>query len=464
MIISFLDVLDRAHDGSLSTEKEWNVRVIPSSIAKVVKKHELQGSCDHENPINGDDSLADRFWEAGLDLAVDVGMFCTSTERVIRFSREEVLLGLEQAPGFWQWGVGRDAVDVKPRKPEDHQPPVVIAGPLGTPIYENLAIPIVQSHCQNWSADATSGLSLVTVYDRVVKTETPYETLGGALESRLLQEGMERAGRPGMPANYSSTCPSEYGAFGGVGGVPGGLSKAQAMLPCLFPAELKIDYHTFQKVAFCHIHHIGHKGGTWSMIGGYSGGIEGTAVAAVATAILQAVVLESEVSAAEILDMRYYGNCGRDAIWAISVQLQAVSRNSHLLTESDIQPVSGALTETILREATVSALMGAVSGAAIVYGIRTANGKYPVRTTGVESGYSGEVAKAAAGMTRAQANEIVKQLLPKYEDELKHPNIGVTFPECFDVKTVKPTKEWQDIYRKIKREVGQLGVPFHRWE
>ena len=96
--ISFLDVLDRAHEGPYCAEHDWDVKVIPGTAKRVLKKYELQGTCDCENPINCDDSLADRFWEAGLEMAVDVGMICTSTERVIKFSREEILHGIEETP------------------------------------------------------------------------------------------------------------------------------------------------------------------------------------------------------------------------------------------------------------------------------------------------------------------------------------------------------------------------------
>ncbi len=100
----------------------------------------------------------------------------------------------------------------------------------------------------------------------------------------------------------------------------------------------------------------------------------------------------------------------------------------------------------------------------MIIGIRTAGGKFPNHASGVETGFAGEVAKAAAGLTREQANEIANQLLPKYEDDLKRPNIGVSFPEAYDVRTVTPNKDWLDMYRKIKREVAALGVPFGRWE
>ena len=62
-------------------------------------------------------------------------------------------------------------------------------------------------------------------------------------------------------------------------------------------------------------------------------------------------------------------------------------------------------------------------------------------------------------MKREDANEIVKKLIPKYEDRLRRPPKGKSFPECFDVKTLKPSKEWLDIYQRVSKEFEDLGVP-----
>lgn len=463
MNVSLLDVFDRAQEGPFCAEKDWDMRVIPEAVAEQLEKYELKGTCDPQNPINCDDSLADRFWEAGLEMAFKVGMLCTETERVVEFTREEILHGLREAPNYWRAGVGLDARDLKARKPEDLYPPITILGPFGTVITEELFIPIMQSHSQNWSVDGIVPGSLTTVYGRELRSGTPFETLGGAHESWLTEEALKRAGRPGMPVMGVATSPTEYGVMGGMA-VPGGVTVAQSFVPCLFPSELKFDYHLLQKITYCHTHNIVAKSGHWSMIGGYSGSPEGCVVSAIAASILQSIAFKCTVIHALVFDPRYLGNCGRDAVWAGSVTQQARSRNAHMLDQYPVNPVSGALTEMILREVTVGALSGTVSGAATILGVRTAGGKFPLCTTGLETGYAGEVIKAAAGMTREQANEIVKQLMPKYEDELKRPNKGSTFPECFDVKTVKPTKEWQSIYRKIKKEVAALGVPFPRFE
>ena len=62
-------------------------------------------------------------------------------------------------------------------------------------------------------------------------------------------------------------------------------------------------------------------------------------------------------------------------------------------------------------------------------------------------------------MTRKQANEISKLLTPKFEDKLWDPPVGKRFQDCYDMKTLEPTKEWLDIYLRVKRELIDMGVP-----
>jgi methylamine--corrinoid protein Co-methyltransferase len=72
-----------------------------------------------------------------------------------------------------------------------------------------------------------------------------------------------------------------------------------------------------------------------------------------------------------------------------------------------------------------------------------------------------EVAHAVAGMSRREANGIVKTLLEKYENQLRNPPIGKKYQECYDVASGKPIKEYLELYRKVRKEmVDQFGLQF----
>ena len=46
-------------------------------------------------------------------------------------------------------------------------------------------------------------------------------------------------------------------------------------------------------------------------------------------------------------------------------------------------------------------------------------------------------------MKRSDVNEVVKEILPKYEKKFDNPPLGKSFSECYDVKSARPTREYQ---------------------
>ncbi len=76
-----------------------------------------------------------------------------------------------------------------------------------------------------------------------------------------------------------------------------------------------------------------------------------------------------------------------------------------------------------------------------------------------ECRFTAEVGHAASAMEPAQVNEIVKQLLPKYEATLKTPDLGAPFQEFCDQPTRRPIASWEATYRRVKAEVIELGIP-----
>jgi methylamine--corrinoid protein Co-methyltransferase len=112
----------------------------------------------------------------------------------------------------------------------------------------------------------------------------------------------------------------------------------------------------------------------------------------------------------------------------------------------------------ILYEAAVGAINNAVDGSAFGCGTRSAGGRYPDYATGLENKFSAEVTKSSIGIKRSEANEIVKKLIAQYEDKLSDPELGKSFSECFDAKTLKPSEEWLNKYNKVWKEITDLGI------
>lgn len=457
-IFGLIDVLDRAHKGPVCKVKDWDSKVIPKNVMDKLKKYRLEKTFDPKSPINCDDSLANNFFTAGFELATDLGMLCIDTERIIKFSEDELGDIVERAKPELKFGFGKDQVTMRARRPEDPTKPLFLA-PLGIVVSEDLYLQMVQGIAMNKEVDMMSSPTIETIFGRPLLGGTPYETLAGRHEAQMNREALSRAGRQGMSVTVVLSSTTEYGQLGGLG-VPGGYDPAKDFCLVLSPAELKTSYSGLHKVAHALNYGSIIRGGATSFIGGYFGPPEGAAVGNIAFHLLQFAVHQASFAGCDIQDLRYEGATGREALWANSVAIQALSLNSHLLIDKIINQTAGPCTDILLYECAVSFMTMSVSGASSGKGPRSACGRLKDHLTPLECKFSGQVLKACAGMSRKNANEIALELIPLYEGRLKSPPDGKSARQCYDFTLFRPSDEWQGIYDKVKGEIAALGIKF----
>jgi len=152
-------------------------------------------------------------------------------------------------------------------------------------------------------------------------------------------------------------------------------------------------------------------------------------------------------------------NVNREGLWGLSGVNQALSRNTHTLPVNIANIASGPVTENVLYEIAAGQATIACSGASATIGPRTAGGKLNDYITPLECRFTGEVTHAASGMKPRDVNEIVKQIVPKYEALLKTPDVGKPYQQAYDIATGLPTEDWQTIYQRVLDEMKDLGIP-----
>ncbi len=453
-----LNNLDKAYTGPICTVKEWDTKIIPKTIKGILAKYGLQNTLDMENPINCDDDLADTFFKAGWELALELGMYCEDTERIIKITEDELLECIRDYQDCNILGEGQDQVIMKPRKPEDPYPPLLAAS-LGIVCSEENYLPLVQGLVKyNKLVDVLHGPTLATVFGRTIRSGTPYETLMGNYESELKKEALWRAGRPGMACTGVAGAVTEYGHLGGAPAVAGRGNVTMS----LCPVELKVTFSNFHRIM--QGLNYGHKlrVGGFSYIGGYAGPAEGAALANVANDLLIPTILQSDYTSSYVYDIQLFGNCGRKAVWANSVATQAVSRNTGFMRNKIVNETAGPCTEMFMYEAAVGLMNHCVSGAAKTTQPRSAGGRYTDYITPAEAWWCGEVFKSTAGMTRKEANEIAKKILPKYEEKLGMPDKGLPVQECFDLQAMAPKANYAELFGRVRKELMDLGMPLNK--
>jgi len=452
-----VEMLNRAKDGPPCTVREWDMERVPQTVNKYLKKYDLAGTFNKNEPVNQDLELADRFFQAGLEMAEEIGLFCVSTETVVKVSREEILAGIRDAPSSLTLGKGEDQVVVRARKPEDPSP-AVFASPLGLHVDEDLYVPITEGILNNRAVDILVGLSLDHVFGSPMYSGTPLETITAFQENRLRDQAIWQSGRLGIPKFGISSSMTEYGQLGAFGELTSPENPAVAII--LEPAELKISYAGFHKAASA----IGFGGyiasGCPSIIGGYSGSAEGAILSNIATDLMQFSIMQAQISNCAIYDMRYNSTCGRHGLWALSIVSQALSRNTNTLNYKVMFQMAGPCTKEFLYSSAAGIITSNTSGLTIIVGLYPAGGSRKNYITPLGSWFGGEMTRATGGLSLERSNELVLWLLEKYEGSLGHEPLGKNFYECFDKDTLTPSPEWGNMYLEVKEELSERGITF----
>ena len=139
-----IEVLHRAETGPIMEEADFERKLVAPTIKRLVKKYSIK--FDPQTVVPFDDDLADRLFQAGLDFAEEVGLFCQDTSRRIIWSRQEYIDGLRFCPSEAILGVGNDAVTVLARRPEDNVRITVVGGAYGVPVPEHMFVPVMYSY------------------------------------------------------------------------------------------------------------------------------------------------------------------------------------------------------------------------------------------------------------------------------------------------------------------------------
>lgn len=458
-MIGFWEVVARTETGPLVDEKTFDLELGAKAQA-LAEKHQVR--YDPGLVIPADDDLADRLYQAGLELFLDTGIYCRDTGRRARFSADEVAWALRHAPREVFYGRGRDRAVMVTRRVEDCEPPFCAMTPVGTPVAEERFVPLVQSYAQEPLAQTFSSAFSETVHGRPIKSGTPQEVEAAIWNVVKLREAARAAGRPhlgihNLVSNAERTDATLAAVQGTFGAQPNdGLCIAST-------AELKVDYERLKKVAF--LRQSGHnKYGLYGpLMGGYAGGPEATAVVLVAYHFLGVLALEAQWHCSFPLHIFHGCNTTREMLWLVSLATQALSRNTHLLVVMSTFAAAGPCTEMVIRELAAHALAVTVSGGHLNLAA-VARNRHPERASGMEARIGAETGHlaAASGITREQADAVVQALVARYEERVGEAPLGRRFGECYDLERVQPVQEYLDLYARIQEELRPMGLDYAR--
>ncbi|MBW1853032.1 MAG: monomethylamine:corrinoid methyltransferase, partial [Deltaproteobacteria bacterium] len=391
-------------------------------------------------------------FQAGVELLGEVGLYHMETQRVIKYTVEEIRKIADERkadPGKVTMGLGDDEVTIQYRTGEDSRAPTNYAGAAGV-LEEEWFMPFVQSIAQEESVKGmgcTGGITRVGDVDP--KAGTLSELHCGLWEQNQMLEVLRRVGRPGMSLGLMQTVTTPAAIMECIG--PGLREAHNTHIGIHILPEQKIDWTRLIMAHFCQERGITPWQSAMSMIGGFCRDAADNAVVLIANTLGQMSYGHGPISSlfSSLMD----GSFGtRETIWAVCAAARASERNIRVATGACLpgsDHCKGIQTSVYVSAAEAVAYTACGLSYAWVAGC-----------TGLEARLIGEILDVTAGMDKNKADKLVKSIMGKVDDMLGKEPPMVHFTDKYDVKTIKPKPEYETKIMQVKEELARMGMPF----
>jgi len=281
--MNIVDYLKRITDGPMFNEKEFFLKRMIPNLKQIIKKYEI--NYNNKMIINNDNDLANRVFNAAVELISSVGIYCENTNRIITFTKKEIIDGIGKVVNYPEFGEGIERNQMKPRKPGDASLPWFHIGTGITATSEDIAQAQVEGYGSIEDANSISIPAFTQVRGVKVPGGSPFEIIATINSVQAGRKALTTIGRSGLPIlNLISSATTSVGTVAG-SYQKFGLRSSDGWL-IDFLAEMKINFESLNRLMFVSM--IGGNIGSTALpiLGGYSGGAAGTAVVMTAYYIL----------------------------------------------------------------------------------------------------------------------------------------------------------------------------------
>jgi methylamine--corrinoid protein Co-methyltransferase len=276
-MISLLEIAERIRNGQRMDNKEWGIGLY-KKLQELIKKYDLKQE-DPEKFYEVDDNYADSLFQAATDLLVEMGVYCITTHRTIRFSEEEVREAARETPSEVKVGEGREQRVWRKRELEDHRPPSIDVSGHGPWSDEMIPLPIIiRELARHNRVDLIEGY----MYARIDNHEVHGKPLCAYAARRAIEKirnGLTMAGRRGMAITYYPVLTNAFSLIAPLD-MERGLRKTDGVLLTILP-DLTIEEDLVAAaLVYNELGCYRQCGGTGT--GPFGGGIEGRMIESVA--------------------------------------------------------------------------------------------------------------------------------------------------------------------------------------
>ncbi|MBM3132102.1 MAG: monomethylamine:corrinoid methyltransferase, partial [Chloroflexi bacterium] len=346
-MIPIIDFQRRALTGPVMKPDEFDLE-FAMKVRELVQEHGIKFNPEE---LVVDDVTADAVFEAGVKLLAEVGVYHVGTQRVLKFTEEEIR-GIarerRENPGKHTFGEGKDRITVAYRTGADKRPPTLYSGPWGVAKEEWFAA-YVQSFVQEPTVEALGICAGVDkIGDLKIKAGTLSEIHAGLWEQAQIKEVLRRAGRPGMHLGLLATVSTPAGVMAMI--VEGVRGPQNTHIGIHIMPEQKINWDQLILAQFCQLRGIVPWQSANTMIGALCRNAEDAAITLVANMLGQMSYGHGPICSLWSSHMD-----GRSATWQTQWAFSAAARAS----ERNIKVAVGGCASGVLARTPYTLLQGA---------------------------------------------------------------------------------------------------------
>jgi len=445
-MLDLISVFDRADSGLLIPDSDYYMKRFVPKLSGIIERYKIKW--DRQTIVNADDDLADRVFQAAVDLLAEAGAYCPDTNRVMEFSREEILRAVEQTPKAARFGQGREAKTMYGRKVDDDSVPWIHVGGGIYTTSEQVFLDTVEGLASISIVDSLSVPSILHLRGKDARVRSPQEVLAAIKTVILAREGIRRSGRAGLPIINGISAASNSVSMIAAAAPQFGLRPSDGFL-IDFLSEMMVNYEALQKAAYFNSISANIGSTSTPLYGGYAGGAEGVAVLATCYLIMGSLIYRGSYHYNAPLHQNLRLSTTRPLLWAIGMSNQANARNMRYPVVNLPYLGGGAGTRMYHYEMAAYMLSVVPAGGNIFSG-HPAKSVEPDSLLPKDHQFHAEIGLAAARYTRREAEPLAQQLFSKYEAGLKNPTPGFRYEQVYDLQTKTIVNEQ---YLKIQDEV-----------
>ncbi len=196
------------------------------------------------------------------------------------------------------------------------------------------------------------------------------------------------------------------------------------------------------------------------IFGGYTGGVEETAICDVATTLASFALFSGNFHLDGPIHIRWGTTMAKETLQVAGWACAAVDANTDLLLANQYYPIAGPCTEMCLLETAAQAIADTASGREMLSGVASAKGVALDKVTGMEARMLGEASAATCGMEVHAVNEILDRIVSRYEMNFFNAPGGKRYQECYNVNDATPTNEYLNLYDNVLDILSDCGLGF----